>query len=103
MAEKSPNPIWNTLSSIRITLILLIILAITSIFGTLIPQQEESIKFAQGLSPGLAHMLSSLQVFDMYHSVWFRLIICCLALNLIVCSIDRFPVTLKLFRAHPKS
>lgn len=101
MAEKSPNPIWNTLSSIRITLILLIILAITSIFGTLIPQQEESIKFAQGLSPRLAQMLSSLQVFDMYHSVWFRLIICCLALNLIVCSIDRFPVTLKLFRVTP--
>jgi cytochrome c biogenesis protein len=101
MAEKSPNPIWDTLSSIRITLILLIILAITSIFGTLIPQQEESIKFAQGLSPGLAQMLSSLQVFDMYHSVWFRLIIFLLSVNLIVCSIERFPVTLKLFRLTP--
>jgi len=101
MSENSPNPIWNILSSIRLTLVLLIILAITSIFGTLIPQQEASVEFAQKLSPGLASFLSSLQLFDMYHSIWFRLIIIFLVLNLVVCSINRFPATLKLFRLTP--
>jgi cytochrome c biogenesis protein len=101
MSENNPNPVWNILSSIRLTLVLLIILAITSIFGTLIPQQEASVEFAQRLSPGLASFLSSLQLFDMYHSIWFRLIIFCLVLNLIVCSINRFPATLKLFRLTP--
>jgi cytochrome c biogenesis protein len=101
MSGKSPNPIWNILNSIRLTLVLLIMLAITSIFGTLIPQKEASIKFAKGLSPGLASFLSSLQLFDMYHSIWFRLIIFCLVLNLVVCSINRFPATLKLFRLTP--
>ncbi|HJX33979.1 MAG TPA: cytochrome c biogenesis protein ResB [Desulfatiglandales bacterium] len=101
MSENSPNSVWNILSSIRLTLVLLIILAITSIFGTLIPQQEASVEFAQRLSPGLSSFLSSLQIFDMYHSVWFRLIIFCLVLNLVVCSINRFPATLKLFRLTP--
>ena len=101
MSENSPNPVWKALSSIKLTLVLLIILAITSIFGTLIPQQEASVNFARGLSPGLAGFLSSLQLFDMYHSIWFRLIIFCLVLNLVVCSINRFPSTLKLFRLTP--
>ncbi|MFC1533989.1 cytochrome c biogenesis protein ResB [Thermodesulfobacteriota bacterium] len=102
MAEKKSNPIWNTLSSLKLTLILLILLAITSILGTVIPQQGEAARFAQGLSPGIFKLYSSLQLFDMYHSIWFRLIICCLVLNLIICSINRFPATLKLFRLTPR-
>ncbi|MGD2127633.1 MAG: cytochrome c biogenesis protein ResB [Desulfobacteraceae bacterium] len=100
--EKRPNAIWNIFSSIKLTLVLLILLAITSIFGTLIPQQEGAMAFAQRLSPGLVNLLSSLQLFDMYHSVWFRLLIGSLALNLVVCSIDRFPTSMKRFRARPK-
>ena len=102
MAEKSSNPIWNILSSVKFTLILLIILAATSILGTIIPQQESATGFASELSPGLANLLNSLQLFDMYHSIWFRLIISLLALNLIICSINRFPGTLTLFRLKPK-
>jgi cytochrome c biogenesis protein len=80
MTEKSPNPIWNTLSSIKLTLILLFILALASIMGTIIQQQEGA---------------------GIYHSIWFRFIIFSLAVNLIVCSIDRFPATLRLFRLTP--
>ena len=102
MAQKSSNPIWNFFCSVRLTLILLIILATTSIFGTLIPQQEGAIRFAQELSPGLVKLFNYLQLFDIYNSVWFILIIGCLALNLIICSINRFPGTLKLFSLMPK-
>ena len=99
---KKTDLIWSFFSSIKLTFVLLIILATTSIFGTVIPQQQEAMQFAHKLSPGLFQILSSLQFFDMYHSIWFRVIICALALNLIVCSIDRFPTTLKLFRALPR-
>jgi cytochrome c biogenesis protein len=57
---------------------------------------------AERLSPGLVSLLSSLQLFDMYHSLWFRLIIGLLALNLIICSLDRFPGAWKRFRSAPK-
>ena len=101
-SEKRENLLWRFFSSVKLTLALLIILAATSIFGTVIPQQEGALAFAQRLSPGLVKLLSSFQLFDMYHSLWFRLLIGALALNLIVCSIDRFPTSMKRFRATPR-
>ena len=68
------HPVWRFFKSLKLTIALLIILAIASIFGTLLPEQ------------------------DLYHSLWFRVIIGLLAMNLFVCSLDRFPVTWKLFR-----
>jgi cytochrome c biogenesis protein len=99
-SEKA-NSLWKAFASVKLTLVLLILLAVTSIFGTLIPQQESAMELAQRLSPGLVNLLGSLQVFDLYHSYWFRLMIGALALNLIVCSLDRFPSSLKLFRSSP--
>jgi cytochrome c biogenesis protein len=81
MSENKSNPLWNILRSVRLTLILLAVLATASIVGTLIQQQDSS---------------------AIYHSLWFRLIIFFLSINLIVCSIDRFPATLKLFSLIPK-
>ncbi len=101
-SDKKSNILWNTFSSVKLTLVLLIILAITSIFGTVVPQQQEAIQFAQKLSPGLMRFFESLQLFDMYHSVWFRLLIGALALNLIICSLDRWPKTWRLFSSSPK-
>ncbi len=99
--EKGKPSLWKAFASVNLTLLLLILLAITSIFGTLIPQQERALEFAHRLSPGLVTFLTSLQVFDLYHSYWFRFLIGALALNLIVCSLDRFPSSLKLFRSSP--
>jgi cytochrome c biogenesis protein len=99
---KKSNVLWNLFTSVKLTLGLLIALAITAILGTVIPQQEGAMELAERLSPGLVSLLSSLQLFDMYHSIWFRLIIGTLALNLIICSLDRFPAALKRFQATPK-
>ena len=96
------NLIWNFFCSVNLTIFLLIILAITSIIGTVIPQQDGAVEFAQGLNPGFFRLFSFLQLFDMYHSIWFRILIGLLALNLIVCSIDRFPATWKLFKTSPR-
>jgi cytochrome c biogenesis protein len=101
-SAKKSNALWNLFTSVKLTLGLLILLAFTSIFGTVIPQQEGAMELAERLSPGLVRLLSSLQLFDMYHSLWFRLMIGTLALNLIICSLDRFPAALKRFQAAPK-
>jgi len=102
-SNKNSNLIWRFFSSVKLTLVLLIILAIASVLGTLIPQQEGAVQFARGLSPGMFQVFSSLNLFDMYHSSWFRIIIALLALNLIVCSINRLPATLKLFQSPPRA
>ena len=80
MTDKKINPLWNMLKSVKLTLVLLSLLAAASVIGTLIQQQDSA---------------------GIYHSLWFRLIIFCIAINLLVCSIDRFPVTLRLFRLAP--
>jgi cytochrome c biogenesis protein len=104
-AKTKPNAIWSFFSSVKLTIVLLIILAFASILGTLIPQmpQRESVEFARGLSPGLFRLFSSMNLFDMYHSFWFRLLIGCLAMNLFICSIDRLPAAWKRFRLRPSA
>lgn len=100
--EESPNLIWGLFSSVKLAIVLLIILAIASILGTVIPQQNGAEEFAKQLSPAMLRLFQTLNFFDMYHSLWFRLLIGLLSLNLIVCSINRFPKTLKKFSALPK-
>ena len=101
--ENKPNPIWNFFSSVKLTVVLLIILAVASIVGTFIPQREEAMEFARNLSPEMLRLFTALDIFNMYHSFWFRLLIGSLTLNLIICSIDRFPRTLRRVRAFPRA
>ncbi|MBN2125682.1 MAG: cytochrome c biogenesis protein ResB [Deltaproteobacteria bacterium] len=100
--QKGLNALWNALKSVRFTIVLLIVLALVSILGTVIPQQESAMQFAQRLSPGAFRLLKAFQLFDVYHSFWFRLIIGALVLNLVFCSVDRFPSSWRLFRSRPR-
>ena len=101
-STQKPYAVWRFFSSVRLTLVLLILLAAVSIVGTVIPQGEGMAEFARGLSPGALEVFRALQLFDVYHSFWFRILISTLALNLIVCSLDRLPSTLRLFRSAPR-
>ncbi|HUT71311.1 MAG TPA: cytochrome c biogenesis protein ResB [Desulfatiglandales bacterium] len=88
-------------ASVRLTIILLIMIALVSILGTVIPQQYGPGDTVTHLSPKLVDIFKSLQLFDIYHSVWFIVLMCLLYLNLIACSIKRFPTTWKLFTTRP--
>ena len=88
---------WSLLSSVKLTIVLLIIISITSILGTVIPQQEADI-FASRLSPGLVTVFRELQLFNIYHSTWFVSLMVLLSINLIVCSAKRLPASWRLFR-----
>jgi cytochrome c biogenesis protein len=95
------KPLFSFLSSIKLTIILLIIIAVASIVGTIIPQQYEGGETFRHLSPGLVKAFNSLQLFDMYHSIWFILLMVLLSLNLIVCSLNRLPASWKLVSKVP--
>jgi cytochrome c biogenesis protein len=94
--------IWSFFSSVRLTIFLLIIIAVLSVIGTIIPQQESAQEFIQSLSPGTAGLLSHLQLFDIYHSVTFFILMALLSVNLVVCSWNRFPSSLKQFKKSPQ-
>ncbi len=99
---KDSNFLWRLFSSVRLTLVLLILLAAASIIGTLVPQGRGAVEFARQLSPGMLKVFTGLQLFDVYHSWWFRILVAGLALNLVVCSLNRLPSTLKLFGKPPR-
>ena len=99
-SKTRPNPVWSLLSSVRLTVVLLIVLAVVSILGTLIPQGGQgAFEFAKGLNPRVFKFFTLLELFDLYHSLWFRLLLGCLTLNIIICSMDRFPRTWRRFSA----
>lgn len=81
-----------------LTIVLLAMIVFASILGTLIPQRDAAARLASDLPPGLLSVLQTLQVFDIFHSAWFILLLILLLINLIVCSINRFPSAWRRFK-----
>lgn len=78
------------LCSLKLTVVTLLLLAATSILGTVIPQNLSSAQYQQ-LYGAKAQLLYALQLDDMYHSVWFTALIGLFVLNLLACSLRRLP------------
>jgi cytochrome c biogenesis protein len=83
--------LFDLFRSLKLTISLLILLAILSIIGTLIKQNAPSIEYIQRYGIGLYEVLNFFNLFDMYHSWWFRTILLILVINLITCSLYRLP------------
>ena len=85
------------LSSVHLAISLLIILAISSIFGTIIPQNASPEEYLRVYSVPTYKILKILGLLDMYHSGWFLFLLGLLSLSLLVCSKKRFPALWKFF------
>jgi len=88
-ANGRTDAIWNLLASVRLTLVLLLSLAVTSIIGTLIPQNSDPAAYLSAFGETLFRFFGVLGLFDMYHSWWFQVLMVLLSVNIVVCSIDR--------------
>jgi len=97
---------WRFLSSVKLAIFTLIILALSSIIGTIVEQQAEPAKnitllakfFGDSAAPAVYNVFAKLGFMDMYHSWWFLSLLLLFSINLIVCTLDRFPTTLRLVR-----
>jgi cytochrome c biogenesis protein len=83
--------VYDFFRSLKLTIFLLILLAILSIIGTLIKQNAPSEEYIQRYGAQLYNVLEFFNIFDMYHSWWFTTILLLLVVNLIACTIQRFP------------
>ncbi len=79
------------LTSLKLTIFLMIILALTSIVGTIIPQNALPDQYLRYYSLTTYQTLKALGFLDVYHSWWFILLLSFLCLNLLVCSLKSFP------------
>jgi len=94
------NKIWKFFTSVKLTVVLLLSLAVTSIIGTIIPQSgtasEYFHKYGELWYKILSFLDSIFNIFDMYHSWWFQILVLLLTINIIICSIDRIQATWKI-------
>ncbi|MBI5195920.1 MAG: cytochrome c biogenesis protein ResB [Nitrospirae bacterium] len=113
--ESSPvsdisDKIWDFFTSVKLTIVILIIIALTSIIGTIIEQDAEPEKniqllakfFGDSMAPTFYNIFLKLDFMNMYHSWWFIALLLLFCVNLIVCTLDRLPKTLKIINAPMK-
>jgi cytochrome c biogenesis protein len=98
---RNKSRVWSFFSSLGLTIVLLAIIVLISIIGTVVPQRENAAELAGRIPSGLFSFLQTMQIFDLYHSILFFLLMGLLSLNLIICSINRFPQAWRHFRAKP--
>ena len=77
--------------SMRFGMILLILVMACSLAGSLIPQGEEAMTYVRAYGPANARFFISAGFTDIFRSWYFILLVLLLCLNLIFCSILRFP------------
>lgn len=98
---KNKSALWSFFSSVQLAIVLIALFALFAVIGTIVPQRETAAELARTLSPGLFSFLQTMQIFDLYHSLWFFLLLTLLTINLIVCSLDRFPLAWRRFHLRP--
>jgi cytochrome c biogenesis protein len=97
-SESYFDKVWKLFTSLRLTIFLLISLAVVSIFGTVIEQNQPIEAYQRFYSESTIRFLSSIGMFDMYHSPWFLLLLVTFTANLTFCTLDRLPNVFKVVK-----
>ncbi|REJ75526.1 MAG: hypothetical protein DWQ47_08620 [Acidobacteria bacterium] len=86
------------LGSVKFGICLLIVIGVLCLAGILIPQQNVAgfAAFYDGLTSFQRSALEGLGLFNVFHSWYFSTLLAIFALNIILASLDRFPVTWRL-------
>jgi cytochrome c biogenesis protein len=101
---KHPNhstsrEIYELISSMRFAISLLTVLGIASIIGTVLKQNEPYTNYIIQLGQFWFRVFETLGLYDVYHSLWFLLILGFLVLSTSLCVYRNTPSMLKELRA----
>ena len=95
---------WRQLTSMRVALLLLVLLAVAAVPGSVFPQRpQDPARVAEYLTdhPDVGPWLDRLGFFDVYASVWFSAVYLLLFVSLIGCILPRTRVHLAALRGRP--
>jgi cytochrome c biogenesis protein len=95
---------WTQLTSMRTALFLLLLLAVAAVPGSLFPQRPANPAVVTQYikdHPDYGQILDSLQLYDVYSSVWFSAIYILLFTSLIGCVVPRAIVHFRAMRSQP--
>jgi len=76
------------LGSLKLTIFLLIFLAVASVLGTLIAQQQDDHFYVQNYGKVFAKAISTFQINDFYNSLFYNCLLFSLGANLFVCTLN---------------
>ncbi len=97
--KKNKNfSLWQFFTSVKLALTLISLIAITSIIGTVLPQNQPPELYAKEFGESMADLMQKLQLTDMYSAWWFLLLLLLFTINLIVCSMERIPRVFKILK-----
>lgn len=97
--------VWRTLRSMRTALILLLVVAVASVFGSLVPQigvARPAVVRLYADHPTLAGVYEALGLFDVYGSWWFTTTYVLLLISLASCLIPRTRALRRSFGLRPQ-
>jgi cytochrome c biogenesis protein len=85
--------VWQTLSSVKTGVILLIVTVIFSALGTIVLQRPitDPEELQRAYSPHMLRIFDALGLTDVFHAWWFVLLLVLVSLSIIAASIERFP------------
>ena len=96
--RQDERPQGGFLYSVRLTIVLLLLLAVLSVIGTLIPQGLTRAEYLQIYQPRTYEIMKAMGLFNVYHSWWFVGVMVLLAVNLTACSWKRLPGVIRQIR-----
>lgn len=90
-----PAGVWRSLTSLKLTLALFLLLAGASVVGTLVPQNSTPDEYRRLYGAVAAGIFELLGITDLYHSAWFMALLGMLVVHMVACSLQRLPATWK--------
>lgn len=99
--ERAGIRLWNFFASLKLTVFLFSVIAAASVAGTFLPDRIGLMRFLQEKPLWVVKTFEALELFDIYYSWWFVLLIIVLGINIICCSFERLPGVFKIVLKKP--
>lgn len=99
--DKILDRVWRFFSSVKLAVVLILSIVGTAIIGTVIQQGLPVEEYMQHYGASTYKLLNFFDLFDMYHSWWFELLLILFIVNITVCSLERLPAIFKMVK-NPK-
>jgi cytochrome c biogenesis protein len=103
--RSASRKIWQTLSSIKTGVVLIILVVIFSAAGTVILQRPmtDADDMQRAYSPAMLRFLDAAGLTDVFHTRWFVALLILVSLCIIAASVQRFPNAWRFFARPYKS
>src|ERR1700757_5098902 len=97
--------LWQTLSSIKTGVVLIILVVIFSAAGTVILQgpMTDADDLQRAYSPTMLRFLDATGLTDVFHTRWFIALLILVSLSIIAASVQRFPNAWRFYARPYKS